>query len=383
MGDEGKRRFEAFAKEHSFGGVEPDSAPVSGGMFRKKAALPESGAEVLNPAERSKTLVHAINEGIPLGGPHGRDHGRSTSVERPRRAERCEEGPQQSPGVGSPGRSSRSRKRRHEGDRTPRGEDRGGEPPRARPGRDEKGDEAHPPVSRTGRTRSEGTVASRGSKKSAPELPKKEVNPFHPAKVGYEEKSQVFRKHALPPSDEQSVEGSEEEDSKADDPEVQEGTKIQGLTFGKQALAPELPVEPIAPVSADVVPKGGGSFGGSQLKEENMMIDYDIRTLQVYTELEKRGVEMEIQEILNPLEQDQWSEAFQSLVRPKKAATGMRYVRLMESFMEWVRKHEAAHEGSCLNPTGKDHLALPPRDDQIPHWEDDTEKLPPCASIFQ
>ena len=89
MGDEGKRRFEAFAKEHSFGGVEPDSAPVSGGMFRKKAALPESGAEVLNPAERSKTLVHAINEGIPLGGPHERDHGRSTSVERPRRAERC------------------------------------------------------------------------------------------------------------------------------------------------------------------------------------------------------------------------------------------------------------------------------------------------------
>ena len=115
----------------------------------------------------------------------------------------AEEGPQQSPGVGSPARSSRSRKRRHEGDRTPRGEDRGGEPPRARPGRDEKGDEAHPPVSRTGRTRSEGTVASRGSKKSdpAPELPKKEVNPFHPAKVGYEEKSQVFRKHALPPSE--------------------------------------------------------------------------------------------------------------------------------------------------------------------------------------
>lgn len=26
--------------------------------------------------------------------------------------------------------------------------------------------------------------------------------------------------------------------------------------------------------------------------------------------------------------------------------------------MEWVRKHEAAHEGSCLNPTGKDLIWL-------------------------
>ena len=63
------------------------------------------------------------------------------------------------------------------------------------------------------------------------------------------------------------------------------------------------------------------------MREDNMMIDYDIRSLQIYTELEKRGVEMEIQEILNPLGQEQWSEAFQSLVRPKKAATGMRYIR--------------------------------------------------------
>ena len=355
MGDEGKRRFEAFAKEHSFGGVEPDSAPVSGGMFRKKAALPESGAEVLNPAERSRTLVHAINEGRPLGGPHERDHGRSRKrdrsrrrrrrspsyserpvVERPRRAERHEEGPQQNPGVGSPGRSSRSRKRRHEDDVTPRDRDRGGESPRAELGRDEKGDEVHPPSSRTGRTRSEGTVASRGSKKSdpAPELPRREVNPFHPAKVGYEEKSQVFRKHALPPPDEQSVEGSEEEDSRVDDPEIQEGSKGQGLTFGKQALPPEFPLEPVAPAPTDVVPRGGGSFGGARVREDNMMIDYDIRSLQIYTELEKRGVEMEIQEILNPLGQEQWSEAFQSLVRPKKAATGMRYIRLMENFLE-------------------------------------------------
>ena len=187
MGDEGKRRFEAFAKEHSFGGVEPDSAPVSGGMFRKKAALPESGAEVLNPAERSRTLVHAINEGRPLGGPHERDHGRSRKRDRSRRRRRrspsyserrwlnaqggqkgMREGPQQNPGVGSPGRSSRSRKRRHEDDVTPRDRDRGGESPRAELGRDEKGDEVHPPSSRTGRTRSEGTVASRGSKKSDP-----------------------------------------------------------------------------------------------------------------------------------------------------------------------------------------------------------------------
>ena len=412
--EEGKRRFEAFARENSLGGVDPDGGPPIGGMFRKKAALP-AGVNVLNPPERSE-LIYERLEGVPRGpsldrralsyrpssGERTRDRGRrrnppreaepgdrerrDTRDKEPRDRRRRDEEPSEMHGR----RSSRSDNelRKGLGDRTGEldserktvGEDEGiSDPRRAKPLGSKKRERLTGSPSRIipgvgERSRSNRSTRASGSRfepeaKEVHPPPTREpqnpglevdrerakgVNPFHPSKVGYSEKGKPFGKQAKPPSGESEYYESEEEETPVFDKVVPPETKH----FRKPAIEPEYPVDPPPIPPLDVVPKGGGGHGGSKVKEDSMLAEFDARSMKIHTELGARDVEMEVDDILKTLKDDQWTEAFQSLVRPKKAATGMRYVRLMENFLEWVRKHEVANGGTLVNPVGKDLVWL-------------------------
>ena len=417
--EEGKRRFEAFARENSLGGVDPDGGPPVGGLFRKKAALPV-GVNVLNPPKGSE-VIHARLEGVPRGASldRGALSHRPSSWDRSRDRRRRRDPP------GEPGREERRRRDTREGeprdrrrrddnavatssarlmekssrsDAEHRGEPRG-ETGRHRSERMSRRDHAEEtrdpgrvssPRSTHSKNRakeplgagSEGGERSRShrpagesqsrtrsdAKESLPPPDRKVnepvsgvggergkgVNPFHPSKVGRSEKNQAFSKQAKPPSCESEYYESEEEEPPVVDGEVPEE---QGR-FRKPALEPEYPVAPLDVPPLEVVPKGGGNHGGSKEKEDYTMAEFVSRAMRIHAELGARGVDMEVDDILRTLKGEQWTEAFQSLVRPKKAATGMRYVRLMETFLGWVQKHEEENGGTLTNPVGKDLVWL-------------------------
>lgn len=88
-------------------------------------------------------------------------------------------------------------------------------------------------------------------------------------------------------------------------------------------------------------PRGGSTFRGADAKEKAALDSFDIKALEIFLELQERGFEMEIEAILKELKDDgEWTEAFVSLVRPKRAATGLRYPRLVENMIAWIKRKE-------------------------------------------
>ena len=409
MGDEGKRRFEAFAKEHSFGGVEPDGSPPRGGLFRKKAVLPGPGVDTLNPPKGSEVTFVRL-EGRARGSSLDRgalsrrpedssrhpDRGRrrasdtrgNDEEERGRRDTRGREPRDRRPKddrrlarpagreAEEPYRPRRDRQdepsdRKKDTKRTlenepqenkPEGRDAGRENPVRNRNSSERSRSSQPAEKDRGKqSMSAKPSFSSPGRAQTPEIKSEEekrrsYNPFHPSKVGYVDKAQVFNKQAEVPSDYYSgyYESGEEEAPEADWEE-----KVDHQHFKKRALEPLWPVAPSeVVVPKEPRPRGGGSHGGAKEKEEATMAEYDSRSMQIYLDLELRGVDMKVSEILKPLKEESWTEAFQSMVRPKKAATGMRYVRLMENFMDWVKRHEEANGGTLVNPVGRDLVWL-------------------------
>ncbi len=177
------------------------------------------------------------------------------------------------------------------------------------------------------------------------------VEPFHPSLIGPGPRPGTFGKTAEIPKED----------------EAREPPQGRGLGVSEVKKFAQPADSPIIPVPEETPPKGGASrskpiAGGAaesgKEKESKMMTDFDLRCLSIYTLLVDKGVEMEITEILSHLVEDgQWAEAFSSLTRPKRAATGLGYLRLFENYLDWVKK-ESSSNASSLNPTDKEGIWL-------------------------
>lgn len=172
------------------------------------------------------------------------------------------------------------------------------------------------------------TRSSRRSKTEAREP----FGGFHPSKIRPEPSSKKFEKAAEEP------EGSGDGSYSYETEEEQEKAPL----FPKPALTPNLPVDPPPKLAlrTEQTPRGGSTFGGADAKEKAALDSFDIKALEIFLELQERGFEMEIA-ILKELKDDgEWTEAFVSLVRPKRAATGLRYARLVENMINWIKRKE-------------------------------------------
>ena len=171
---------------------------------------------------------------------------------------------------------------------------------------------------------------------------------FHPSKMAPGFKQGIFAKAAVEPPFGSS--GS---------PEVEPLGESAPSKFQKRAGSPVLPRDAITPFKpADPVkPIGGGAAKSGEEKEKRLMDDFDLRCLSIYTQFLERNVEMEITEILRHLgggeDSSEWGAAFASLTRPKRAATGLRYIRLLENYVNWL-KRESGDKSQTLDPIGKE-----------------------------
>ena len=99
--------------------------------------------------------------------------------------------------------------------------------------------------------------------------------------------------------------------------------------------------------------RAGAGPPGAQQKEALALEEFDRRTLEIYATLSSLpGVDMDITRILrDQRDDDEWLLQFKALVRPRRAATGLRYVRLMEKYLAWRKERS---EGESENPFDKD-----------------------------
>ena len=143
---------------------------------------------------------------------------------------------------------------------------------------------------------------------------------------------EAFRKPAHVPL----LGGSEvAEEAKAEVPE--------SPPFGKKTPVPrfEPPVaEPPPPPRSQRAP---GRSSQDKEKEEKDLATFTSKALELYQELWKRGQDMEIGRILELAGDDEkeWYKTFESLVRPRRAATGLRYCRLASRYLTWFQGKEA------------------------------------------
>lgn len=333
MGDEGVRAFERFAAEQKFVGSDRDFSPSWGSGFKKRARLPRSGERQDGRSERSEKPSHE------------RKHSRGRRRDRDRR---------------SP--TSRSRRR------APRGHfvaERAKSPRRVRMdvgeagGRDGRGSRdgivAHPVSdsetesleSRKMEPMDETEVGSLGGSTSS--IRSRKRSPFHPSKIGPAIQSQSWRKPARYQGPHLGS-GQFGDSGLASPGEVEEVDKRGD--FSKPAVTPVFPAAPkLEPLKVrDPVPVAGAAAKGSKEKESKALLKFDERCLGLYTDLNELNQEMEISEILRGLSDDKYGEAFAELTRPKRAATGLMYVRLMESYLGWYKAQLGESKEKTLSP---------------------------------
>ena len=298
---EGKRRFEAYARANSIAGVEPDESPPRHVRFKKPAKIPNP-EDMAQGRERPKGSIHPP-EGLgevpragqsfaPASGVSGSPQGVFPLGEFP---------------VGPGGRP-----------RTPNFE-------RTRESGYGGRRELLEPKDDTERVSDQ---SSNTEEVEGGDTRRERKGGFHPSLISMSPAhSLTFRKGALPP-DEQSL------------PEGEGGLleeKRSHAAFAKQALAPVYPfVQSEVRELKDPVPRGGATASAAKDAEEKALADFDARAVAIYVELDEMGVEMEITNILIDVPQEDWVAGFAALARPKRAATGLRYVRLFENFLEWA-----------------------------------------------
>ena len=165
---------------------------------------------------------------------------------------------------------------------------------------------------------------------------------FHPAKIAPESKPGVFQKGAeLPEGWDRLSDRSPEKES---------------FPPWKKSALPK-PVEDReddskrAPIGGNV--RAGGGPPGTQEKESSALEEFDRRSLGIYANLTSLpGLEMDISRILSDdRDSEEWLPQFRSLVRPRRAATGLRYVRLMEKYLQWAQERS---EEERANPFDRD-----------------------------
>ena len=209
---------------------------------------------------------------------------------------------------------------------------------RERPPREKKPRRDRPVSDDTGRgsTSSGGVLGSRAGKGVL------ERGDFHPARIGPEIKPGSFPKSAHPPLGWEEPHPSE--------------TGGEPLPPWKKPAIPK-EAEPVQEKAEKVPVRGGVRAGGGPLgaseKEAAALEDFDRRSLEIYASLAPLpGVEMDITRILGDQQDDaEWLLQFKALVRPRRAATGLRYTRLMEKYLAWVQDRP---EEERQNPFDRD-----------------------------
>eukprot|EP00434_Breviolum_minutum_P029311 symbB.v1.2.025926.t1/scaffold2551.1/size76478/12 len=126
--------------------------------------------------------------------------------------------------------------------------------------------------------------------------------------------------------------------------------------FEKKALVPTFPPEEHRELRIrEVKPVAGATARASKDKEAASMRTFDERCLVLYNDLLGMDQEMEITHMLSGVPGGSWGEAFADLTRPKRASTGLIYVRMMEDYLKWHKKQqESAGGDKVLLPSCKD-----------------------------
>ena len=327
MSEKGMRGFAAFALEQNLTGISEDKSPSWRSNFKKSAPLPARDEE--KDREVGHRLTGLVREDDP---------GRS-------RRRRREEHPDET--------RPRESRRRHSG----RGD--GGHPGEHSPGvrrrrRREEPAEVNEDKREVRRSRTRGVSlrpgedlprSSTAERKKAPgQLPEEA---FHPALIKPEVPSQAWRKKA--PRRE-----FEADSSRSRSPEVI-GRGDLGQGFEKKAQFPVFPVKSEPELRLRPVrPVAGATASGSKDKEDASMRAFDERCLLLYTDLLGNDQEMEITQMLSGIPEGDWASAFADLTRPKRAATGMVYIRMMEDYMRWYKEQKEDAAGGGLPPSCKD-----------------------------
>ena len=306
MSEEGMRAFAAFAREQSFLGATRDHSPSWNSGFKKSAPPPGLGED---KGRRGGDTVRS----------DGRERRHGHRVRR-RRGENDDNSRRD---------DSRRKSRRSTGREAPE-ED--------KPGKS-RGDEE-------GRGRTQTRGRRDGDFRSRSEGRGRSPKPFHPSMIRPEVPAPTWRKKA--PSGRDLPEGT-----RSSTPELEQ--KPAGPPFGKKAEIPEFPEvrEPELRVRI-TKPVAGATASGSKDKETTSMRNFDERCLGLYSDLLSHDQEMEITGMLAHVVEGEWAEAFADLTRPKRAATGLVYIRMMEDYMRWYKEQKLAAPERSLPPCCKD-----------------------------
>ena len=344
MGEGGKKGFAQFAAEQKFLGVEQDNTQRWNSGFKKVARSPESSRraqEIVSPTRPPSVPLEPVPKRIGRGevfeGPPAR--GRSDYAKDRAGRMRTEGGGEKSApsasmssklgGVEDPDHSRRRKRRTRDGDPLRRHRSR-----KRRTRRRERPRTPTPPSYYSEYSLSEGHEAEAptpGEETAREE--KKE--PFHPSSFAPGISVGSFAKAAVVP------EGLRE--AAFVTPQIEAEPRRSFAKAAESPVFPEVEIEPRKELGR-VKPLGGGAAQSGAEKEEKLMADFDMRCLSIYTSFMDMNVEMEITEILSHLTRGQeWTEAFSCLTRPKRAATGLRYIRLLENYLQWVKKETEPH----------------------------------------
>ena len=349
MGEDGVKAFERFANEQNF---VRDMSPSWSSGFKKKAALPRLG-ELSERGGRDGVREPAVET--------------HKSRERSRRDDRADRsrarGRRRDPGEHGRRRRRRSTLHPEESEREKLarfvGRSRETSPypdppvaPRvkveeqdSKSDDDSDGHEPDYPFEDSEVTSFRGSASSRMSEGRGS---------FHPSRIAPALPVGNWKKPAVFP---QSP-GSRQRDTEPETRREEKPKEVPGRdAFEKTAVVPVFPPstrEELVAVRSPL-PVAGATARGSKDKEEKSLHQFDERCLSLYTELLDLNQDMEISETLRNLSDEKYGEAFAELTRPKRAATGLMYLRMMEPYLVWYKaQREEAGEKSLHPPAHRD-----------------------------
>ena len=353
----GKDRFGAFARANNLVGVENSDSPPRVPRFNKPARLPsseeshraakerelrEAGMGEVSPVQRETRRSSRkrefpdswVGESIPV-----QDHSKSEKREKEREGRRrVEDARRSSRRDPSPARNRRPANPSDRGESEKKSRRRKGEVDSEPDTVEEltrlkrESLPAQPEQKHARSLRSESSLSqAKSQRKEEKTLAPEPFGGFHPDKLRPDPSPRSFEKEASKPND----------DGESYSYETEEEPPILPA-FTKAAQVPSFPVPPLEEKTLPrITPKAGATAENAEAKEKAALETFDVKSLEIYLELQERGVEMEIDSILKEVKSDEdWVVAFSSLVRPKRAATGMRYARLLENLITWTKAKE-------------------------------------------
>ncbi len=338
----GKERFRIFARANNLAGVENSESPPRVPRFNKPARLPNP-EEAFAAHKRREFSESGVGETSPAP-----SHSKSERKKKDKRRRHDESrefrsrlNPSRSRGKrsrnpsdkGGSDRSGRSRRRRGTGSEPDAAEDLARKKRESLPA--SKVQKSAGILLRGEFAPPKDKPAGREKEQKQPRESAQAVEPFggfHPDKLRPDPSPKSFEKTAAKPKDDNESYSYETEEEEAPIPPA----------FAKVAQVPEFPAPQLEEKTLPkLTPKAGATAENAESREKAALDVFDMKALEIYLELQERGVEMEIDSILKEVTSDEdWVVSFSSLVRPKRAATGLRYARLVENLITWTKVRE-------------------------------------------